>query len=1039
MWRTIRTYKRRLPRPLVALLSAACCLPGMAGAQYFGRNKVLWNEMHFEILESDHFNIYYYPPDARATADYVARIAERWYERYARVLDHELSEKKALIIYQDHADFQQTTVTSGLISQATGGFTESQQDRVVLPLTGINADNDHVIGHELVHVFEFDMGEEARRRGEAENVQALPLWAVEGLAEYLSQGRVDPETAMQMRDLVLHDGLPDMGGFITRMPSPYQYGQAMWAYVAGRWGDDAVRRLFRQAAAHGPEKAIEQVTGLEADAFWKELNASLRTSERPILDDRASASDIAKPLLTADTTDAPVNMAPSLSPDGHSIAFLSTRELAVELYLADADTGRIKAKLVSAETDPHFDNLSFLDSSAAWSPDGRRLAFSVFAEGERRIAIYDLEKKSVVQRLDLKGIKGMRDAAFSPDGSSLVFSAVAPRGASDLYRVAIATGEVTRLTNDTYTAIQPEFSPDGRSIVFVTDRGPKTDLDKLQFGPLQLAMLDVASGEIRTLDLFNRGKHIDPHFTADGSAIYFIGEPDGIPDIYRYSTGDGKISRVTRLRTGVAGLTATSPALSLSRSGTLAFSVLDDAGWSVYRLSPADEAAAAPPEPGDFSAAELPPTGIRNGAVESYLANPEQGLVASTSRYPTHDYESRLKFSTLGPASINIGTGGALGGTTLGGGLSAYFNDPLNRHQLVTSFHGGSSQGGLLSFEDSIGLGVGYFNQAHRFQWGFLGSREPYLRVAAGIGRGSVDIDSTTVPADIVQRTAGIVTVNEGAFIGQYPLSQNNRFEFETRRTHIGFDQRAEQIVYPDGYAPFRRDFSLPAPEPLDLESQSLAFVRDTSRWGNVAPIDGARFRFETSYTRGDLSYRTTTLDYRHYFFHRPLTYALRILQVGRRGMDSEDPRLPSLDIGRNTLVRGYELGSIDLSECTFVAGGGSQTCPEIDRLIGSRIAVVNFELRLPLSGNESFGLFDFPAAPSELAFFVDIGAAWSAGQSVDWTFDRHTTRRVPVVSAGLAVRTVVLGSLPLELYYAWPYQRPQEDHVFGVSINVAW
>jgi hypothetical protein len=1039
MWRADRRFRHSIRHPLVLILTACWMLPGLANAQYFGRNKVIWDELNFEILESDHFKIYYYPPDARETADYVAKIAERWYDRYSRVLDHELSEKKSLIVYQDQADFQQTVVTSGLISQATGGFTESQQDRVVLPLTGINADNDHVIGHELVHVFEFDMSQAARRKGGSTNAESLPLWAVEGLAEYLSQGRVDPDTAMQVRDLVLHDRLPDMGAFLTRMPSPYQYGQAVWAYVAGRWGDDAVRRLFAAAATSGVDRAIDRVLGLKADEFWDDLNESLQSTDQPILDDRDAPGDAASPMLTAKTTDASVNMAPSLSPDGRFVAFLSTRELAVELYLADAETGHIIRKLVSAETDPHFDELSFLDSSAAWSPDGRRLAFSVFAEGERRIAIYDLDKKAVVQRLDLKGIKGMRDASWSPDGASLVFSAARTGGASDLYRVDVATGELTRLTNDGYSAIQPEFSPDGRTIAFVTDRGPKTDLDELRFGPLQIALLDVASGEIRTLDLFAQGKHIDPHFTADGSAIYFIAEPDGVPDIYRYAMRDRRISRITRLKTGVAGLTGTSPALSLSRSGTLAFSVLDDAGWSIYRLETAGGKASAPPEPGDFIAAVLPPTGVEDEPVQIYLANAEQGLIGSTRDYPTRAYESKLKFSTLGPASIGIATGGSLGGTSLSGGLSAYFNDPLNRHQLVTSFQGGSTQGNLLSFKDSIGLGIGYLNQTHRFQWGVTGSHEPYLRVGAAVGREPVEIDSMSVPADIVQRSAQIMTVDEGAVFGQYPLSRNNRFEFEAGRTHIGFDQRVEQLIYPDGYSPFRRDFSLPAPQPLDLESQSVAFVRDTSRWGIVSPIDGARFRVETSYTRGDLSYRTTTLDYRHYFFHRPLTYALRILQVGRRGMDSEDPRLPSLDVGRNTLVRGYELGSIDPSECTFVSGAGNQTCPEIDRLIGSRIAVVNFELRLPLSGNEDFGLFDFPAAPTELAFFVDIGAAWSAGQTVDWTFDRHTTRRVPVVSSGLAVRTVVLGSLPLEFYYAWPYQRPQEDRVFGFMINVGW
>src|SRR5690606_14273100 len=156
-------------------LLALCALalwPAEPHAQYFGRNKVLWEQFEFEILEIEHFLIHYYPPDA-AHARYVARIAERWYARLSRFFDHELDEKKPLIIYANHADFQQTVVTPELIGEGTGGFTESMLDRVVLPLTGVNADNEHVIGHELVHVFQFDIAAKSRG-GQGAGLSGLP-------------------------------------------------------------------------------------------------------------------------------------------------------------------------------------------------------------------------------------------------------------------------------------------------------------------------------------------------------------------------------------------------------------------------------------------------------------------------------------------------------------------------------------------------------------------------------------------------------------------------------------------------------------------------------------------------------------------------------------------------------------------------------------------------------------------------------------------------------------------------------------------------
>jgi hypothetical protein len=76
-----------------------------------------------------------------------------------------------------------------------------------MPLTGIYADTDHVLGHELVHAFQYDI---AQRMGamSQQGLGSLPLWLIEGMAEYLSVGREDPNTAMWLRDAALRGDLP---------------------------------------------------------------------------------------------------------------------------------------------------------------------------------------------------------------------------------------------------------------------------------------------------------------------------------------------------------------------------------------------------------------------------------------------------------------------------------------------------------------------------------------------------------------------------------------------------------------------------------------------------------------------------------------------------------------------------------------------------------------------------------------------------------------------------------------------------------------
>ncbi|MGH9361284.1 MAG: BamA/TamA family outer membrane protein, partial [Thermoanaerobaculia bacterium] len=139
-----------------------------------------------------------------------------------------------------------------------------------------------------------------------------------------------------------------------------------------------------------------------------------------------------------------------------------------------------------------------------------------------------------------------------------------------------------------------------------------------------------------------------------------------------------------------------------------------------------------------------------------------------------------------------------------------------------------------------------------------------------------------------------------------------------------------------------------------------------------------------------------------------------------------------------DTLVHGYRLGSIDFDECTVVPDDPT-ACPEFDRLIGSRLAVANVELRVPVFGTRDFGLVDLPWLPTELAAFVDAGVAWTADERPKVKFVESSAERIPVVSAGLTARVLLGGFAVLEFYYAVPFQRPKEERVTGFVISPGW
>ena len=192
-----------------ALLFLLVGTPSLLAAQYFGRNKVQYTKFDFKVIQTEHFDIYYYEQERVAAMD-AARMAERSYARLSKVLNHEFRERKPIILYASHSDFQQTNALGQAPGEGTGGVTDFQRNRAVQPFTGSYAEFEHVLQHEMSHQFQYDTWSRGRAGGGLSTLIAInpPLWFAEGMAEYLSIGPINSETAMWLRDASLEGKLP---------------------------------------------------------------------------------------------------------------------------------------------------------------------------------------------------------------------------------------------------------------------------------------------------------------------------------------------------------------------------------------------------------------------------------------------------------------------------------------------------------------------------------------------------------------------------------------------------------------------------------------------------------------------------------------------------------------------------------------------------------------------------------------------------------------------------------------------------------------
>lgn len=1002
---------------LAGLLLFVCAVP--SSAQYFGRNKVQYRAFEFRILPTDHFDLYYYPEEEEA-ARTASRLAERWYARLSRFFDHQLRGRQVLILYAAPAHFRQTNAVEGLIGEGTGGVTEALKRRIVLPMAGSLADTDHVIGHELVHAFQFDITGTDPRDGETSagpGILQYPLWFVEGMAEYLSLGPVDAQTAMWMRDAALHEKLPKIEDLEKPEYFPYRWGHAFWAFVGAKFGDRAVASLVRSAANPRFDLVgLARQLGTEPDQLNADWHHAIQAAAEAALADQPSLASEVRRVISRTSGGGRFNVGPRVSPDGRSIAFFSERDrFSIDLYLADAETGRIERKLVGSATDPHFDSLQFLNSAGAWSPDGKVLAMTAVRGGSSVLALIDPKTGRNQREIELPGLDDAINPTFSPDGRSVVVSGNRG-GFVDLYLLSLESGRLDQLTHDAFADLEPVFTPDGASIVFVTERFT-TDLTTLAPGALRLARLTLATRAVDPMAGFLKGKQLSPQVSSDGRTLTFIAEPDGISNLYRMPLDGGPIFQISALATGVAGMTTSSPALSMSSTGRMALSVFEDNGHAIYLLDPAKVVMTVAAEAQARASAAVLAAQTSPGEVQRMLTDASRGLPASGSPPPSVPYTRKLTLDFLAQPTVAVGL--SQFGGFVGGGMSAFFSDMLGDRALGVS---GRIAGGL----SDLGGSVAYINRRHRWNWAAVLEQTPYrvdyLTVSDDEPGNRVTF-TDRVDRQIVRGLGGIAA---------FPFSQSSRVEVSGGAHALTFQRELRTASYTRNELQFigQEVERLPAFRTLYLAEATAALVHDTSFFGATSPIYGRRYRLQVGQSAGSLSYTTVLADWRQYLMpKRPVTFAFRTVHYGRYGADSEAPQLISLYAGYPELVHGYAIGSISPDDCEFVVGAFQ--CDVAQSLVGSRMLVANAEVRAPLVGLFR-GDLQYGSVPIEVAAFMDAGMTWTKATRPSIFGGARDVLR----SVGGAARINAFGLLIVEIAASRPLDRPHGGWRWQVGIR---
>jgi len=1033
------TVKVGIKYLLLGLVLCMCILQ-VDAQNYFGRNKPAYKTFEYEVYQTPHYDIYHYF-DNDSILNYLALSSEQWYNIHQKVFKDTFKTRNPIIFYANHLDFQQTNAIFGTIGVGTGGVTEALKNRVIMPVTESRAQTDHVLGHEMVHAFQYH----SLLQGDSlslYDVGNIPLWMVEGMAEYLSIGSVDAHTAMWMRDALLSDDFPSLSDLNnTAKYFPYRYGHSFWAFITKLYGDTIIEPLLNATARAGYNAALQKVVGEDAETVSNMWKIATKNHFWKMMPDSTDKTFGEKRIGRENSGN--INIAPSISPNGEYIAFYSESEgLSVDLYLARAQNGEVIKRLTKKVRGGDIDAINFIESAGTWSPDSRKFAFVAQSKGKNKLIIVNTQNGDVISKNYLDSLQSFNNPAWHPHEDKLVLS-VLHDGYSNLVLYDIKTKKHKWLTNTRYGNLQPNWSSDGKKIVFSTDQ-PLPQKQKLSANQKKytynIGIYHLETGKSHLLNLFTGANNLNPLFARNDSSIMFLSDADGFRNMYEYVLPENQIYRKTTLYRGISGITMLAPAMALAReTNQLVYNYYENGKYNIYLSAldsfPNEKITALKL---DNKAAYLPPvTEEYKNIVDNALSNRPPLNYQYTDSFEWKPYHPKFMLDYLGNTGGGVGVSYSQFGTGVHGGVAAIFSDITGNNVLFTS---AAINGEVVDF----GAQVSYMNQKHRVTWGVSGSHIPYPVGYQGRDT-ALTINPTTNDTtfyDVTNLYLLRIFQSGGSAFAFYPFSRTRRLEFSAGANWYFYRLDIQSYRFVNGdLEEVTRDKNVRenVPPSYAVQNFDLAFVEDNSYFGIASPLRGHRYRAQVSKNIGSIQFYSLLLDFRKYFRVSPVTFAMRGYHYGRYNLKGRKGLLNPIFIGYPWFVRGYETTAFAM------ANNLDDNDVSLNDLSSNRFVVTNFEVRLPFTGPQKLSVIRSKFLFTELNAFFDAGYTFKSEDFTDSELPFYndftpTRNETLITSAGLSLRINIFGLLVIEPYYAFPFQLVAgQSGYFGINFISGW
>jgi Tol biopolymer transport system component len=992
----------------------------------FGQNKVQYTDFSWRYYPAAHFRLYFHQGEgALPTTTY--RMAEDIYRTLSRRFQFTHKEPVPIIVYGDPNCFTQTNVITELLPEEVGGFTELFKSRVVVPFAGSYDEFNHVVHHEMVHAFQYGiLYDQIGSSLLSGSLLQMPLWFMEGLAEYLSSGW-NIESDMFLMDYTINAEVPLPGPGLNGYMA-YKGGQSFLLFLASTRGDSLFTRFLREfRTSKSLEKAGKTVYKKDFESLGKEWQRELKRLYWPEIGRRINPEKNATAVTSHVESRTYFNLRPRISPDGKRVAFYSDRRDFTRILITDRK-GKIEQEIGQSGYGGFFESFHPFRSGLCWSPDGGQLAFVTKAGGGHdQIRIVDVKQRKLVRTISTH-LSSIAGPDWSHDGAMLAFAGV-DSGTCNLFVYKIKTDELDRLTSGPACKSDPRFSPGDSAIIYALQdtclRVDDPPMTAWGITPPNLALLNLKTGANRILARTPWNEK-QPCFSPRGDRVLFVSDRNGIDNLYIAPLDS--IEKGRPITDYIGG--CSSPDWS-SDSASIVFTLFQKQGWDVWLMekptekfvadtlertkwveamvdpsrhyfTPApvktDTALTTKPAPrgkksaaGDSATAaptvSAPDTVKKNDTVSTAVsvpsATPKRDTAAPLAAAGSKSIDS-LKAFSADTASSEKTTGVKPVAIPSAEPYRLKFSPDLVTLGLgMSSFYGYAGEW-LLSLSDIMGdhriTLAGDVQNDFESIMHFYGSYM-YLKKRTNFGGGAYYFRDYTGYSDSLY----YYDAELGAFFeATYPFSMFSRLDFELLARTINRKPQGETTAVATSGGRYTVNTILP----------SLSYSFDNILWGMTGPLNGVRAEADVEllppFSFIKEPFVSCEMDFRHYLhLWKRFVWANRIFIGASQSLSGpESPRRYLLGGNENWLFTYSDINYEQYERNVRYAFYSDMVVPfrgwRYFDLSGTRAAVLNTEFRFPFI-REISTVFPLPLAIRYIngAVFADIGNAWDRGDQV--------------------------------------------------------